>query len=237
MSGRVGRFLTKVKRRLRGTPPVVEKVRDEKLTFLERHALTDLHEEVARLERECRDGVLIEAGAALGGSAIVIGTAKSRERPLYVYDVFGMIPEPSERDDPDVHERYDVIASGQAEGIDGETYYGYREDLLGDVTRSFERHGLPPSETNVHLVKGLYEDTLEVNEPVALAHLDCDWYDSVITCLERIEPRLVPGGVLVIDDYYGWSGARKAIDDYFADRRGDYEFVDRFRLHIRRLSG
>jgi asparagine synthase (glutamine-hydrolysing) len=199
---------------------------------LEHSALNDLFDRVRTIEKNRRDGILIEAGCALGGSAIVIASAKSPSRPFYVYDVFGMIPPPSEYDDADVQNRYQVIKSGQAEGIQGNTYYGYVQDLLTTVTENFRRHGLPLQSNNIHLVRGLFQDTLRVNEPVALAHLDGDWYESVKTCLQRIEPRLTSGGVLVIDDYDAWSGCRKAIDEYFSDKMDKYEFIRKSRLHI-----
>ena len=63
------------------------------------------------------------------------------------------------------------------------------------------------------------QDTLVVDEPICLAHIDVDWYDPVICCLERIVPRLTPDGVVVLDDYNDWSGCRKAVDVYF-DRIG-----------------
>jgi len=175
---------------------------------------------------------LIEAGCALGGSAIVMASAKSTSRPFYVYDVFGMIPPPSEHDDADVQNRYQIIKNGQSEGIQGNTYYGYVQDLLTKVTENFRRHGLPVESNNIHLVQGLFQDALRVNEPVALAHVDGDWYESVMTCLQRIEPRLTSGGVLVIDDYDAWSGCRKAVDEYFSDKRDRYEFIRKSRLHI-----
>lgn len=135
---------------------------------------------------------------------------KSPDRAMHVYDVFGMIPPPSERDDEDVHERYEIIKSGKSEGIgDKGKYYGYEEDLLTKVTENFRSHGLPLRENNIHLIQGLFEDILLISENIALAHIDCDWYDSVMVCLERIEPHLVSGGVLVIDDYHAWSGAEK----------------------------
>jgi asparagine synthase (glutamine-hydrolysing) len=65
-----------------------------------------------------------------------------------------------------------------------------------------------------------------------LAHIDADWYEPVKTCVERIEPHLSPGGVLVIDDYGHWSGCRKAVDEYFADKRDRYDLVHRARVHI-----
>ena len=216
----------------RHDPPIIRAVRDDAITYLGRNALRDLYDQVQRIEAERVEGIVLEAGSALGGSAIVMATAKGAGRPLYVYDVFGMIPPPSERDGADVHERYRTIEAGQSEGIGGETYYGYEEDLMGKVAANFGRHGVPVEDRDVHLVKGLYQDTLHVEEPVALAHIDCDWYESVMTCLQRIEPKLSPGGALVIDDYYHWSGCRTAVDEYFSGKRERYAFVKRSRLHI-----
>lgn len=213
-------------------PPVIKAVRADSLTYLTENALYDLYEQVALLERRGAEGILIEAGCALGGSAIVIAAAKSPERPLYVYDVFDLIPPPTDRDGPDVRDRYDVIKRGEARGVGGERYYGYEENLFETVTENFRTLGLPPEENTVHLKKGLFQDTLHVEEPVALAHIDGDWYESVMTCLRRIEPWLIPGGVLVVDDYHRWSGCRTAVDEYFSDKRDRYAFIERERLHI-----
>ena len=89
-----------------------------------------------------------------------------------------------------------------------------------------------PREANITFIKGLFEDTLICKQPVALAHIDCDWYDSVMVCLERIVPMMVKGGILVIDDYNHWSGCRKAVDTYFADKRELFSFEKKSRLHI-----
>ena len=131
-----------------------------------------------------------------------------------MYDVFGLIPEPSARDGADVHQRYEMIRNGQAQGIAGNTYYGYQDDLFNVAIENFRRHGVPVEANAVRLVKGLFQDTLRVEEPVAMAHVDGDWYQSVMTCLRRIEPWLVQDGVLIIDDYDHWSGSRKAVDEY-----------------------
>jgi Macrocin-O-methyltransferase (TylF) len=222
----------KLKLRWWALPPVVRAVREASLSYLSEAALKDLFEQVRILESRSRKGILIEAGCALGGSAIVITAAKSKTRPLYVYDVFGMIPEPSAKDGEDVHQRYGVIKRGQSDGIGGHKYYGYEENLFNTVTENFRRHGVPVEANRVHLVKGLFQDTLRIEEPVALAHLDGDWYESVMTCLRRIEPHLVREGVLIIDDYEQWSGCREAVDEYFRDKLDHYEFVHRSRLHV-----
>ncbi|MGH3449663.1 MAG: TylF/MycF/NovP-related O-methyltransferase [Haloechinothrix sp.] len=210
---------------------MIARVRAEKLTYLNPRYLQDLVEAVIEADKQKRPGVLIEAGCALGGSAIVMATAKSPKRRLRVYDAFGMIPPPSEKDGEDVHKRYATIAAKEAKGIGGTTYYGYRDDPLGEVTESFARFGVPIDASNVELIKGYFDQTLHVDEPVAMAHLDGDWYESTMTCLERITPHLVPGGRLVIDDYYKWSGCRRAVDEYFEDIDG-FQFVKVGRLHI-----
>jgi len=213
---------------------VMKAVREEKLTYLTDLYLRSLVSCVLETERAGRKGLMIEAGTALGGSAVAMAAAKDPSRPMRVYDVFGMIPPPSERDGADVIDRYAKIAEGRSPGLDGDLYYGYREDLLGEVTASFARHGVPVETNNVTLVKGLFQDTLEVDEPVALAHVDGDWYESTMTCLERISPHLVGGGRIVIDDYFMWSGCREAVDEYFADRPG-YRVEYRAKVHIVRL--
>lgn len=208
-------------------------VRAENLTFLRPPELRDLALAMIDIERNGTPGIVIEAGTALGGSAIVLATAKAPERPMKVYDVFGLIPEPGERDGEDVHQRYADITAGKATGhAEGETYYGYREDLLGEVTRSFERRGVAPAARSVELVKGLFQDTVHVDGPVALANLDGDWYESTKVCLERIAPHVVSGGRIVLDDYDGWSGCREAVDEYFADKMHDWRFDRRHRLHF-----
>jgi hypothetical protein len=64
-----------------------------------------------------------------------------------------------------------------------------------------------------------------------LAHIDCDWYDSVLTCLKNIEPHLAAGGTIIIDDYYVWSECKTAVDEYFENKNG-YSFNKKEVLHI-----
>lgn len=213
---------------------IISAVRREGLTYLEPGALADLHHSIQRLEAENRPGIVIEAGCALGGSAIVMAAAKSPTRPLQVFDTFEQIPPPTEKDDTLAKQRYETIAAGRATGIKGGVYYGYIPDLLVRVRQVFHNHGLPVEQNAISLVRGLYEQTMIGDEPVALAHIDCDWHDSVLTCLASIVPRLVPGGELIIDDYDDWPGARRAVDSYFSDSKGDYIWTMKSRLHIAR---
>jgi len=195
-------------------------------------ALIDIYESVRALETSHRPGIVVEAGCALGGSAIMLASAKDRTRPMYVYDTFEMIPPPSSHDDDDAHARYQEIINHKASGIRGSAYYGYERNLMHSVTEALQRYQLPLASASIHLVKGLFQDTLTGTEPVSLAHIDCDWYESVMTCLVNLAPRLVPNGELIIDDYDAWSGCRKAIDEYFAGRQAHFTRRYTTRLHI-----
>lgn len=213
----------------------MKEVRRRRLTYLGPRPLSELYTAASAAEAESRAGVFIEAGCALGGSAIVLAKAKNPARPLLVYDVFGMIPAPSAHDGDDVRARYEKIRSGEAKGLEGDVYYGYEPDLLEKVRHAFEACGVPVDDNAVTLVQGLFQDTIVGDEAVALAHIDGDWYDSVRTCIERIGPRLSPGGVMVIDDYFAWSGCRTAVDEFLAAHAAEYRAVERSRLHIVRV--
>jgi hypothetical protein len=218
---------------------VIRRVRAEKLTYLGADSLQELAEAV--IEAKDLPGTIVEAGTALGGSGIVLAAAKEPSRPMRLYDVFGMIPPPSEHDGEDVHARYEAIAAGASKGIDGDLYYGYHEDLLGEVRANFARLGFAAEHHNIEFIEGYYQDTMPggIAFPVAIAHIDCDWYESVMTCLEALTPSLVVGGRLVFDDYHTWSGCRLAVDEFFArpENADQFEWLrNRTRLQIRRIE-
>lgn len=195
---------------------IIKDVKQKKLSYLSKNALADIVQQINQIELEGVKGLFIEAGCALGGSAIVIAKAKNRARRFNVYDVFGMIPPPTEHDGVAVQNRYRLITEGNAEGLsESHTYYGYEKNLKEKVTKTLAEFEIDLASDNVSLIQGLFEETLIVNEPVAFAHLDGDWYSSTIACLNQIVPNLSVGGVLVIDDYFSWSGCTKAVNETF----------------------
>ncbi|SEL43944.1 TylF/MycF/NovP-related O-methyltransferase [Parapedobacter koreensis] len=212
------------------------RIKTQHLTYLATSDLFNLYDTAAEVERAQIAGLFIETGCALGGSAIAIAKAKSKQREFRVYDAFGLIPPPSEKDDADVHMRYEEIKTGKSKGLGNNPYYGYTENLKDVVTANLAKHGVPIEANNIKLIKGYFEDTLYLTEPIAFAHIDCDWYASVMSCLMQIEPRLSPNGVLVFDDYYAWSGCRSAVDEYFSDKAG-YTFIKKGRkLHVKKTA-
>jgi len=200
----------------RGLSPVAKRVLAERLTYLSVEKLRTLEGCLRTVERDGVPGDVIEAGVALGGSAILLASALSDGRRFHGYDVFEQIPPPSERDDQRSHERYAVIASGRSSGLGDDRYYGYLPDLFERVVASFERFGLPVDPDRISLHRGLFEETLFPRDPVALAHVDSDWYEPVALCLARLEPVLSPGAFVVLDDFFDYGGCAEATREFLA---------------------
>ena len=76
---------------------------------------------------------------------------------------------------------------------------------------------------NVELIKGLVQDTMHLDQPVALAHIDVDWYEPVKVCLERITPNLAVGGSIILDDYKYWGGCKLATDEFLDKNTNIFE--------------
>ena len=168
---------------------VSRQVRREGLTYLAPVRLRTLERCAEDVNRRRVPGDFVEAGVALGGSAIVLASLMGDGRSFHGFDVFGTIPPPGPNDPPEAHQRYAVIASGQSRGIRGGATTAICR-ISDHVAATFERYGWPVDGSRVSLHQGLFEDTLKPRAPVALAHVDSDWYEPVRTCLERIAPYL-----------------------------------------------
>lgn len=204
--------------------PITRSVLRDRLTYLSYEKLKRIRRALAET-RDCH-GDIIEFGVALGGSGIILARGAGASRRFLGFDVFGMIPPPaSEKDDAKSKQRYEVISSGKSQGINGDIYYGYKKDLFKEVIDSFARHGVQVDGNRVFLHKGLFEATWpaadETVDAIALAHIDCDWYDPVLFCLNACADKLVEGGILIIDDYNDYGGCHTAVDE-FVSKRADF---------------
>jgi O-methyltransferase len=83
----------------------------------------------------------------------------------------------------------------------------------------------------VRLHKGYFETTLPAypSEVYALAHVDCDIYQSYLTCMNYVYPKMVKGGVILLDEYNDphWPGCNKAIDEFMADKPEKLIMIER----------
>lgn len=190
-------------------------LRENGLTYCARQGKLELlHQMVSKVEEENIVGIFVEAGVAMGGSASVIIKAKDNLRALKLFDVFTLLPPPSENDDPKAHQAYQYFLSGKVGGLTDQNYVSHAGDLLSFTQHTMRRVGIDLAVVKVEFIKGLYQDTLWIDEPVAFAHIDCDWYDSVKLCIERIADKISRGGIMLFDDYHSFSGCRKAVDEW-----------------------
>ena len=130
------------------------------------------------------------------------------KRHYYGFDSFQGFPAPTAED------------GRSAAAVLTHGYYATPEDLVWRVLQ--DGRVTADARARLTLVRGFFEQTVpSFSEPIALLHLDCDLYESYRTCLVHLYDRVVPGGVIVFDDYGHprWPGAQRAVDEFFADKR------------------
>lgn len=197
---------------------IAQRVRALNLTYVGEHRLVSILEHIATVKRHGVAGDFLEFGLALGGSGICIASELDEGRSFVGLDVFGMIPPPGEQDGAAPNERYRVIRSGKSTGLGGGTYYGYIDNLKDVVIENFRTFGLAVDNKKITFVEGLYADTIPAlpERKIAFAHIDCDWYEPVLLCLNYVMPRLAVGGFAILDDYNDWPGCKRAVDAFCA---------------------
>jgi O-methyltransferase len=164
-------------------------------------------------------GAFAECGVWRGGSMMAVALTLielgDTERDLYLYDTFTGMTEPSAEDRGSPYDGYSPHRRWRRQRALGRQWAGVPAAL---VRERVESTGYPPE--RIHLIEGKVEETLPERAPAAIAllRLDTDWYSSTRHELETLYPRLAEGGVLIVDDYGHYEGARRAVDEYFAAR-------------------
>ncbi|HEY6815675.1 MAG TPA: TylF/MycF/NovP-related O-methyltransferase [Croceibacterium sp.] len=173
---------------------------------------------VRHVDRARIPGAYVECGVWRGGSsmaaALSLLEAGDPERELCLFDTFEGMSAPTEHD---LRANDRAPAARLLESSAPQDTMWCRASLE-DVSANMASTGYPPGLINY--CKGMVESTLPHQAPdrIAILRLDTDWYESTRHELEHLYPRLAVGGVLIIDDYGYWAGARKAVDEYFAER-------------------
>lgn len=168
-------------------------------------------------------GSLVECGVWRGGSVLaMILTLQNLgidDRDIYLYDTFAGMTEPtavdvSAQDGPALPAWKEAAAQGRRAWD-----WAFAPDVYGleQVRTAVLSSGYP--ESRMHFVAGPVEETIPGVAPnsIALVRLDTDWYESTRHELVHLYPRLESHGVLLIDDYGHWRGARRAVDEYFSE--------------------
>jgi len=158
-------------------------------------------------------GAIVECGVYSGGSAAAIWHSIPGERDLWLFDSWQGLPEPINADGSKAKKKY--IEKTLEPDI------GW---CKGDIVSVFEilRYvGVDWSHLNVW--PGWFDDTIRIYSQsigeIAILHIDADWYESTKIVLVHLFPKIVEGGLLIVDDYNHWVGCKKAVDEYLESKR------------------
>ena len=198
---------------------LLKKVRPYTMTSNERVAV--LESAVRHVVAQNYPGAFVECGVAKGGSTMAMAYTLLdlgvSDRDLYLYDTFEGMPEPDEVDRGRFGESAGRSWHKRRDTAGRSTWINH---ALEEVRANLALTAYP--ESRLYFIKGKVEDTLPGAAPsgaIALLRLDTDWHASTRAELDHLYPKLVRGGIVIIDDYFRWQGARKAVDEYVAEHK------------------
>lgn len=171
---------------------------------------------VEYVTRNAIAGDVVECGVWRGGSmmaaALSLQHLGDTSRTLHLFDTFEGMTKPGEFDREANTGRF--ASELLADASSGSPMRAIAS--LRDVRSNLQSAHYPGE--RIRFVQGKVEETIPAHAPdqIAILRLDTDWYESTRHELEHLYPRLANRGVLIIDDYGYWQGARKAVDEYIA---------------------
>ena len=184
----------------------------EAFTMVEIERCYALYKSVQYILRKNILGDFVECGVWRGGSAMLMALTllqeKTTDRTIYLYDTFSGMPQPEKEDGQKALQIWDTSEKNE----NGSDWCFATYD---DVHTNMMSTGYPAEK--MIFVEGDVEKTIPSNLPekIALLRLDTDWYASTKHELIHLYPLLEKSGILIVDDYGAWEGARKAVDEYF----------------------
>jgi O-methyltransferase len=155
------------------------------------------------------EGAIVECGVWAGGmmmaAARTLIEVGDTTRDLHLFDTFAGMTAPGDAD---------VTRRGEraADAYEQKWVPVERDEVRANMVST----GYPVE--RIDLVQGDVSETIPARAPerIALLRLDTDWYESTKHELEHLVPRVSPNGILIVDDYGHWPGARRAVDEFLA---------------------
>ena len=205
----------------RENEPIFSKLlnRVSEFTMTSRERCFALYQAVNYVHSRQIKGDIVECGVWRGGSmmlaALTLLELGDTSRNLYLYDTFEGMSEPSEKD-------MDYGGKSAEQGLKdlGITRYGeWCYSSIEEVRANLISTGYPSNRIN--FIKGRVEETIPstISDEIAILRLDTDWYASTYHELLHLYPKLNAYGVLIIDDYGHWRGAKEATDKYISENK------------------
>ncbi len=165
-------------------------------------------------------GDVVECGVWKGGSSMIAAlTMKGLHdlrKKIYLYDTYAGMTKPTKFDKSiDGNTRATEYWNNNKFGDINKWCYSSLEEVKSNLYKT----GYPKNK--LLFIEGEVEKTIPkiIPKKISLLRLDTDWYKSTHHELNYLYPLLTHGGVLILDDYGHWRGARKATDEYFIKKR------------------
>lgn len=198
---------------------IYESCKEFSMTGVER--MFSLYKAVEYIVKNHIEGHFVECGVWRGGSSMVIAKTLLKfnctDKLIFLYDTYEGMSAPTVKDvNKDGYLADKMLSNSRKE--DTNSVWCCAD--LDDVKSNMISTGYPIS--NISFIKGKVEDTIPniiPDQKIALLRLDTDWYESTLHELNYLYPLLCKNGVLIIDDYGHWQGARQAVDEYFANTK------------------
>lgn len=207
--------------------PLIQIVR--KNTMLPYVNLVTLYEQVVYFEKNNIEGDIVECGVWKGGSMGLMALANlkhgAQRRDLHLFDIFDGICEP----DPEVDGDFAIKQAKELTGRDNAEFKGRLVSMEGiydqfggfgtlEENKHLMENVIGYDRAKVHYHKGWFQETIPVVkneiEKIAILRLDGDYYASTKVCLENLYEKVVPNGLIIIDDYGTYEGCKKAVDEF-----------------------
>jgi len=184
-------------------------------TMIGRKRLEGLEQCLDHIRQKGVTGDLMECGVWRGGAGIFMaGYLRHHgicETKVILADSFDGLPPSTAQADMKIHLEKEI--------------YPELAVSLEEVKRNFETYGL--LDGHIHFLEGWFKDTLgdTPSDQIALLRLDGDLYSSTMDALLGTYHRVVPGGIVIIDDWGVLPPCRQAVEDFFAHRGQDVPHV------------
>jgi|TARA_B110000858_G_scaffold104967_1_gene120063 O-methyltransferase len=162
-------------------------------------------------------GDIVECGVWRGGSIMTIALTlienKITDKNILLYDTFTGMSIPTNND------YLFSDKSKLAKNLIEKDEYLKCISSISEVKKNIFKTNYPKKKFK--FIVGDVKETLKKKIPqkISLLRLDTDWYESTKKELNVLFPKLSKGGVLIIDDYKTWGGCKKAVDEYFKNKK------------------
>lgn len=202
---------------------ILNKVKNYTMTNSKR--IFYLHHSVNYLVKNKIKGDIVECGVWKGGSIMTIAFTllqkKSVKKNIYLFDTFTGMTAPSKKDYLYGNKKKN------ATNLLKENEYLKCIANISEVKKNVFSTNYPKKK--IKFIVGDVKKTLKTNIPknISLLRLDTDWYESTKIELNKLYPKLSKGGILIIDDYNTWNGCKKAVDEYFKNKKNIFLFLKR----------